>query len=82
VAVSANYVLKWPTWAMHCDYTVLKKVSETCYPPSLFGKGLAELVREGAYPGVQTPFTPDGSDVLDGVGGVEGVGGLAFRALS
>jgi hypothetical protein len=24
-AVSANYVSKWLTWIMHCNYTVLKK---------------------------------------------------------
>jgi len=47
-AVSANYVLKWLTWRMHCNYTVLKKISETCYPPSLFGKSLPELVYMGS----------------------------------
>ena len=63
-AVSANYVLKWLTWTMHCNYTVLKKISETCYPPSLFGKSLPELVYMGSAPGVETPLIPDEVDVL------------------
>ena len=71
-AVSANYVLKWLTWTMHCNYTVLKKISETCYPPSLFGKSLLELVYMGRTHGVETPITPDEPDVLDAGGGVRG----------
>jgi len=33
---------------MQCNYTVLKKISETCYPPSLFGKSLPELLYMGS----------------------------------
>jgi hypothetical protein len=55
VAVPANYVSKWLTWTMHCNYTILKKVSETCYPPSLFGKSLPELVYMESTPGQKTP---------------------------
>jgi len=46
-AVSANFALRWSTSAVHCIYIVLKKVSEPCYPPSLFGNGLLALVQKG-----------------------------------
>ena len=36
---------------MHCIYIVLKKVSEPCYPPSLFGNGLLDVVQKGSHPG-------------------------------
>jgi hypothetical protein len=36
---------------------------------------LQGLVIKGAYSGVETLITPDGPDVLDGGGGVEGIVG-------
>jgi len=51
---------------------MMKKVSETCYPPSLFRNNLPDTVLEGVYPRAETPVTPD---VLDAGDVVEGVGG-------
>ena len=67
VAVSANYVLKWLTWIMHCNYSVLNKISETCYPPSLFGKVWQSWCSWGVPPGLETPKTPDEDDEVDEV---------------
>ena len=53
VAVSANYVLKWLTWKMHCNYSVLNKISVTRYPPSLFGKVWQSWCIWGLCPGDQ-----------------------------
>jgi hypothetical protein len=64
IAVSASYFLKGLTWTMHCNYTVLKKISEICYPPSRFGKSLPELVYMGPTPGQPTPVTPDELDAV------------------
>jgi hypothetical protein len=47
---------------MHCNYTVLKNISDICYPPSLFEKYLPELVYMGHTPAVETPITPDELD--------------------
>ena len=80
-AVSANYVLKWLTWTMHCNYTVLKKISETCYPPSLFGKSLPELVYMGSTPGVETPAIPDEVDEVDAEDALRGIGVHAGRRV-
>ena len=41
VAVLANFFLDMPVSAMQSIYIVLKKVSETCYPPSLKARQLA-----------------------------------------
>jgi hypothetical protein len=65
VAVSANYVSKWLTWIMDCNYTVLKTISETCYPPSLIGKILSELVYMGSTPGQKTPVVVAPVDSVD-----------------
>ena len=75
VAVSANFVLKWSPLAVHCNHIVLKKVSETCYPPSLFGNNLLYQVQDGGRSGVEIPITPvdpvapDAGDVVEGLGG-------------
>jgi hypothetical protein len=71
-ADSANFFLKWSTSTAHCIYIVLKKVSETCYPPSLFGNILLYLVQDGGRSGVETPDIPDVLDAGDVVGGVGG----------
>ena len=66
---------------MHHVYTGSNKVSETCYPPSLFGKSLPELVCMGSTPGVKTPITPVEVDEV-GVGdGVEWLGVDGRRRL-
>ena len=44
-----------------------KKVSEICYPPSLFGNILLYQVQDGGRSGVEIPITPDEPDVLDAV---------------
>jgi len=51
-----------------------EEVSETCYPPSLFGKSLPELVWLGPTPGVETQDILDEPDVFDAGEVVEGVG--------
>ena len=61
VAVLANFFLDMPVSAMQSIYIVLKKVSETCYPPSLSGKVCSTWCELGSG-GVETPDTPDGSD--------------------
>ena len=66
---------------MHCNYTVLNKISETCYPPSLFGKSLPELVYMGLFPGVEITYTPDEPDVLDAGYVQEGLGVVGWRRL-
>jgi hypothetical protein len=70
----SNYALIWLTWIMHCNYTVLNKIFETCYPPSLFRKGLSVLVYMGFAPGYKTPAilapvdTVDPDHILQGFG--------------
>ena len=57
VAVLANFFLDIPVSDMHSIYIVLKKVSETCYPPSLSGKSLFNLVRAGFEWGKNSSYT-------------------------
>jgi hypothetical protein len=49
------------------------------FPKTLRADPLLGLVLKGAYPGVDTPLTPDEPDVLDGG---EVVGGLGDEFLS